>query len=75
MLHGQTTMPPVRNEPLAMPAAEVAVVVIVQPAPPRRRRRFAQHVGRVAEQFVRVEGVQPHLAVQLALDHLDRRPG
>ena len=46
------------------PGPEVAVVVVVQPAAPRRRRRLAQHVGRVAEQLVGVEGVQPDFAVQ-----------
>ena len=52
---------------------EVAVVVIVQSAPPRRRRRFVQHVSRIAQQFVRIERIQPHFAVQFVLDHF--RPG
>jgi len=29
MLHGQTTMPPVKKEPLAMPAPEVSVIVVL----------------------------------------------
>ena len=48
---------------------EVAVVVIVQSAPPRRRRRFVQHVSRIAQQFVWIERIQPHFAVQFVLDH------
>ena len=34
MLHGMMTIPPVGNEPLAIPAREVLVVMIDEPARP-----------------------------------------
>ena len=39
MLHGMMTMPPVGNDPLAIPRVEILVMVVDEPAGSEARRR------------------------------------
>ena len=64
MLHGQMTMPPVRKEPLAMPAPKVLVMVVVDLPRRRQVRRFPQEVRKL-------ELLEPYLPVRLLRQHLD----
>ena len=59
MLHGMTTIPPVGNDPLAIPALKVLVMMVDQP------------IGRGPAAERRIERVEVNLQPHLFAEHLD----